>query len=69
MQNLKINGVQRQFSEGLPATLSELLTRLDIDQATVVAEINGAIVRRADFADTPLEAGQAVELVRLVGGG
>ena len=69
MNTLRINGEERTFPEGVPASLAELLDRLDINQATVVAEIDGRIIRRPDFSDTVLSPGQTVELVRFVGGG
>ncbi|MHC4228605.1 MAG: sulfur carrier protein ThiS [Planctomycetota bacterium] len=69
MTILKINGADRQFPAGIPQTLSELLERLDINQATVVAEVDGKIIERKNFAQTQLSNGQAVELVRFVGGG
>ncbi len=53
----------------MPKTLAELLGQLNINQATVVAEIDGRIIERQDFAQTPLSAGQSIELVRFVGGG
>jgi sulfur carrier protein len=69
MAMLQINGADRQFPAGIPQTLSELLEHLDINQATVVAEIDGKIIERKNFAQTQLSSGQAVELVRFVGGG
>ena len=69
MYALKINGVERPFSQGLPTNLADLLQRLGVDAATVVAEIDGQIVERKDFATTLLRSGQSVELVRFVGGG
>lgn len=69
MTMLKINGTDRQFPAGIPQTLTELLEQLGINQATVVAEIDGKIVERQNFAQTRLSSGQAVELVRFVGGG
>jgi len=68
-QMLRINGTQREFEGDLPATLAELLQAMKIDQATVVAEIDGQVVERKDFAATPIRPGQAIELVRFVGGG
>ena len=69
-QTLKINGREKQFPEGqIPQTLSELLHQLNLDQATVVAEINGQIVERAHFAETKLAPGASIELVRFVPGG
>ena len=69
MEVLKINGIEKQFPDGLPETLIELLKQLDIHQATVVAEINGRVVAREDFSQTKLSSGQRIELVRFVGGG
>ncbi len=69
MAILKINGSERQFPGGIPGTLTELLEHLGINQATVVAEIDGKIVERRNFAQTTLLDGQTVELVRFVGGG
>ena len=69
MNILKINGKERTFPEQFPGTIMELLTKLKISEATVVAEIDGKIVRRKDFAQTSVRPGQSIELVRLVGGG
>jgi thiamine biosynthesis protein ThiS len=69
METLKINGSEREFPEGLPRTLTELLEQLGINRATVVAEIDGKIVERGSFESTQLSNGQTVELVRFVGGG
>jgi len=69
MEVLKINGIEKQFPDGIPKTLIELLKQLDINQATVVAEINGKIIAREDFSQTQLSSGQRIELVRFVGGG
>ena len=69
MEVLKINGIEKQFPDGIPATLIELLKLLDINQATVVAEINGKIIERQNFSQTQLLNGQRIELVRFVGGG
>ncbi len=67
---LKINGVDKEFTAGrIPENLSELLDNLEISQATVVAEIDGRIIDRKSFDRTPLHPGQAIELVRFVGGG
>ena len=69
-QTLKINGVEKEFpASELPQTVSGLLEQLNINQATVVAEIDGEIVERARFAETKLRAGASIELVRFVGGG
>lgn len=50
-------------------TLADLLRHLTLDAAAVVAEVNGAIVPRENFAQHSLKDGDIVELVRFVGGG
>ena len=50
-------------------TLAELLCRLDMKNAAVVAEVNGSIVPRENFASFLLQEKDEVELVRFVGGG
>ncbi len=70
MKTLKINGKEKQFSEdNLPKNLIELLDQMDINQATVVAEIDGVIIERKNFAETEISPDQSIELVRFVGGG
>ena len=69
MNTLTINGKEKKFEQPLPETLTDLLTHLKINEATVVAEINGQIIQRQDFAQTKISTGQKIELVRFVGGG
>jgi thiamine biosynthesis protein ThiS len=66
---LKINGTEKVFDEGVPSNLSQLLTALQIDAATVVAEIDGKIIERKDFDKTTLNGVKSIELIRFVGGG
>ena len=69
-QTLIINGKEKHFPpDKLPKTLSQLLNELNINAATVVAEIDGNIVNRKNFDETILKPGQSIELVRFVGGG
>jgi thiamine biosynthesis protein ThiS len=70
MKSLKINGVERQFApDRMPGTLSALLEALGVGTDTVVAEVDGRIVRRDEFPHTPIENGQQIELIKLMGGG
>jgi sulfur carrier protein len=70
METLKVNGIEKQFPPGrLPATVNKLLEHLNIEAATVVAELDGNIIERKNFASTPLTHGQTIELVRFVPGG
>ncbi|MCE5187048.1 MAG: sulfur carrier protein ThiS [Planctomycetaceae bacterium] len=65
---LTINGQEKEFAQR-PGSLSALLSELKINEATVVAEVNGQIVERKDFSTTRFEEGARIELVRFVGGG
>ena len=69
MEILKINGVERQFPAGIPATVAELLEQLGVESATAAAEIDGRIIESERFTETSLRNGQNIELVRFVGGG
>ncbi|MHC4621518.1 MAG: sulfur carrier protein ThiS [Planctomycetota bacterium] len=70
MNVLKVNGVEREFGEGqLPATLAQILEQLGVEAATVVAEVDGRIIERGQFAQTQVDKGQSIELVRFVPGG
>jgi len=62
-----VNGDERRVPG--PATLLELLAHLGLDPRTVVVELNREIVRRPRLGETPLSAGDSVELVHFVGGG
>jgi len=52
-----------------PLTIAGLLAHLDIDARRVAVELNEAVVKRALFEQTPIKAGDAVEIVNFVGGG
>ncbi len=69
MEVLKINGAEKQFPAGIPATVAELLEQLGIEAATVVAEIDGRVVESERFTETQLGNGQSIELLRFVPGG
>lgn len=62
-----LNGEPRRIPG--PSTVAGLLRHLSLDPRTVVVELNRQIVRRAQLEQTPLAAGDTVELVHFVGGG
>jgi thiamine biosynthesis protein ThiS len=51
------------------ATLADLAAWLELPAFGSAIELNGAVVRRAQHAATPLREGDRLEVVRLVGGG
>ncbi|MHC4498577.1 MAG: sulfur carrier protein ThiS [Planctomycetota bacterium] len=70
MNVLTINGVEKEFVAGqLPASLAQVLEQLGVEAATVVAEVDGRIVEREQFAQTQVHTGQNIELIRFVPGG
>jgi sulfur carrier protein len=65
--DISVNGKSITVDVGM--TGAELLKQVDINAATLVAEVNGEIMPRADFLVHVLEPGDSLELVTLVGGG
>jgi thiamine biosynthesis protein ThiS len=64
---LTLNGQVRDSENG--ATLSDLLASLQLAEKMVLVELNGHAVPRTDFSATVLGEADAVEIVRMVGGG
>lgn len=61
-----VNGEDRNLTA---ATVLALLEELGLNPAATVVELNGEIVDRAAYQEMPLAEGDALELVRIVGGG
>ena len=68
MMRLKVNGLDEETGA---STLRELLLALGIDPGVrfLAVAVNGAVVRRAEWAQIPLSPGDEVEIVRPVQGG
>ena len=64
---IHLNGKDREVPAGLSVT--GLLESFDLNPALVVVELNREILERSRFPDTPVQAGDRVELVHFVGGG
>jgi sulfur carrier protein len=52
-----------------PLTVTGLLAHLEIDARRVAVELNETVIKKALYDDTPIAAGDAVEIVNFVGGG
>lgn len=50
-------------------TLAEYFQNSDYDVSRIAVELNGQIVRKAQYAETVLKDGDVVEVVSFVGGG
>ncbi|WLT31706.1 sulfur carrier protein ThiS [Geothrix sp. PMB-07] len=64
---LHINGDARETPA--LATVADLAVWLNLPSYGSAIELNGEVVRRAEHAVTPLQEGDRLEVVRLVGGG
>ena len=62
-----LNGKEKGVEQGL--TLAALIAGLELDSSRVAVERNRQIVPRSRFASEPVEAGDRIEIVTLVGGG
>ncbi len=70
MPKLIVNGKDQEYlPENFPALLSNLISSLSLDNVSIVAEVDGSIVRKEKFSQTALNDGMKIELVKFVGGG
>jgi sulfur carrier protein len=67
MIELAVNG--KPITLDAPTPLLDYLARLGVDPGSVAVEHNGEILERASYERTVLNAGDVVEIVRMVGGG
>jgi thiamine biosynthesis protein ThiS len=65
-----LNGQPREVSlDPQAATLEGLIAVLEMKTDRIAVERNGEIVRRTEWAITPIESGDRFEIVHFVGGG
>ena len=67
MITLKVNGKPREIEDGLD--LQSYLATIDVNMRFIAVGYNGQVVRKEDFGDVKLYPGDALEIVRPVGGG
>ena len=67
MVNLIVNGKSREVEED--TTLEAYLLTFDVNLKFVAVGYNGQVVKKDSYAVTKLENGDALEIVRPVGGG
>jgi sulfur carrier protein len=59
----------RETPAPLPCSLEEFLVAQGLPPRSVVVELNGQATPPSQFKDTPLRAGDRLEIVRIVAGG
>jgi sulfur carrier protein len=64
---IELNGTRLEIERGL--TIGALLEQRGIERRMVAVELNGEIVPRHDFDETPVGEGDHLELLQMVGGG
>ena len=62
-----INDEQQEVGDNL--SIAELVAHLQLPDNRLAIELNRAVVRRVDWAQTKLQAGDRLEIVHFVGGG
>ena len=65
--DITVNGSPMRLPAG--SSVADLLERLKVSTPRVAVERNREIVPKASYGETRLEAGDAFEVVELVGGG
>ena len=64
---IRVNGEEKETEEG--TTLPELIVSLSLAPERIAVELNGEVVRRAEWPRVTLNEGDRVEVVHFVGGG
>ena len=62
-----INGKDRDVDAG--HSVRSLIESLELHPSLVVVELNREILARDSYGETPIQAGDSIELVHFVGGG
>lgn len=64
--SIQLNGEQREVAA---TTLAELVAELGLERRMIAIERNLEVVPKSQYDETPLEAGDRIELVHMIGGG
>jgi sulfur carrier protein len=62
-----VNGETKITEAGL--TLGQLVAQMGLTTGRLASEVNGDVVRRADYAARVLIDGDRIEIVQMIGGG
>lgn len=65
--NVSLNGAATELVDG--ASVLDALDVLGVPRTGVAVAVDGSVVRRADWAATPLDEGARVEVLTAVQGG
>jgi thiamine biosynthesis protein ThiS len=65
--NITVNGKPREIDGEMD--LPALLAKFDVNPRLVAVAINGEVIPKTQYAAATVRAGDALEIVRMVGGG
>ena len=65
---ITVNGTPHQFDPP-PASVAELVQALNLTGKRIAVEVNGEIIPKSRYAQTPVNADDRIEIVAAVGGG
>jgi len=65
--SITVNGKETELPNG--ASINDLILALGLTPHRLAVELNGRIVRRANWDSTSISEGDRVEIVHFVGGG
>jgi thiamine biosynthesis protein ThiS len=65
--SIHLNGETRGVETA--TDLAKLIDELALPSRRIAVELNGSVVRRADWDETPVNDGDKIEVVHFVGGG
>ncbi len=66
--DIVVNGTTTRLDPP-PATMADLVRALNLEGKRIAVECNGEIVPKSRYAQTPVRAGDRLEVVAAVGGG
>jgi len=61
-----LNGTSSTVSA---TTLEVLVSELKLERRTIAIELNRCVVPRSEYSRTPLQEGDQIEVVHMIGGG
>lgn len=67
MKTIRVNGDERTLTQA--ATVGEAVDELGLPAPTVLVEHNGTALRRSEWAETPVNTGDRLEILRVAAGG
>lgn len=66
---LTVNGKSREVEGNREIALPALLAAFEVNPRLVAVAINGDVIPKTDYVSVTVRDGDAVEIVRMVGGG